>query len=198
MDSLSISPEEKRISPRFAGLRKHIGWVTEHETWFLGVALPPLWLPGAVPALVPLSFALLAALVLCRWIVNRRWIVGRRPVPSTPMDWPILVILLMLPVGLWASPLPEISWVVFCRILLGIALFYGLVGNVRSERQISLVMAVSVLGGVGIALLGLLTSNWSTANKLPFLAGVYAYLPRISLPSLPAAPIRRQACSIPT
>ena len=49
------------------------------------------------------------------------------------MNWPILVILLMLPdgarlfpdgarllpVGLWASPLPETSWVVFCRILLG-------------------------------------------------------------------------------
>ena len=53
-----------------------VRWVTEHEPWFLAVALPPLWLPGAVPALVPLSFALLAALVLCRWIVNRRWIVG--------------------------------------------------------------------------------------------------------------------------
>jgi len=153
-----------------------VRWVTDHELWFLGVALPPLWLPGAVPALVPLSFALLAALVLCRWIVNGR------PVPRTPMNWPILVILLMLPVGLWASPLPETSWVVFCRILLGIALFYGLVGNASTERQIALVMAVSVLGGVGIALLGLLTSNWIT-NKLPFLAPVYSYLPRISLPA---------------
>ncbi|MCG2770331.1 MAG: hypothetical protein L6435_18440 [Anaerolineae bacterium] len=49
-----------------------VRWVTEHELWFLLVALPPLWLPGVVPALVPLSFALLAALFLCRWIVNRR------------------------------------------------------------------------------------------------------------------------------
>jgi len=153
-----------------------MGWVTEHELWFLLVALPPLWLPEAVPALVVLSFALLTALVLCHWIVRGR------PIPRTPMDWPILGILLMLPVGLWASPLPETSWVVFCRILLGIALFYGLVGNVRSERQIALVMAVSVLGGVGIALLGLFTSDWLT-KKLPFLAPAYSYLPSISLPA---------------
>jgi len=144
-----------------------LSWITDHEPWFLLVALPPLWLPGAVPALVPLSLALLAALVLCRWIVNRRWIVGRRPVTSTPMNWPILVILPMLPVGLWASPLPETSWVVFCCILLGIALFYGLVGNVRSERQIAQVMAVSVLGGVGIALPGC-SPRTGTPTSRPF------------------------------
>ena len=163
-----------------------LGWVSSRELWFLLVALPPLWLPGAVPALVPLSFALLTTLVLCRWITKRR------PVPRTPMDWPILVILLMLPVGLWASPLPGTSWVVFCRILLGIALFYGLVGNVRTERQIALVMAVLVLGGVGIALLGLFASDWHT-NKLPFLAPVYSYLPRISLPTFLAASADPQA-----
>jgi len=167
-------------------MRIGVRWITEHEPWFLGVALPPLWLPGAVPALVQLSFALLAALVLCRWITHGR------PVPRTPMNWPILVILLMLPVGLWASPLPEISWVVFCRILLGIALFYGLVGNASTERQIALVMAVSVLGGVGIALLGLFTSDWIT-NKLPFLAPVYGYLPRISLPAILAGSSDPQA-----
>ncbi len=44
----------------------------------VNVALPPLWLPGAVPALVPLSFALLAALVLCRWIVRGRPVPARR------------------------------------------------------------------------------------------------------------------------
>ena len=81
----------------------------------------------------------------------------------------------------------------FCPILLGIALFYGLVGNVRTERQIALVMAVSVLGGVGIALLGLVTSDWSTANKLAFLAPVYGYLPGISLPRFLAGSADPQA-----
>jgi len=109
-----VSPEENKHRPEGRQLFTAVlSWLTQHEPWFLLVALPPLWLPGAVPALVPLSFALLAALVLCRWAVTGR------PVPSTPMNWPILVILLMLPVGLWASPLPETSWVVFCRILLG-------------------------------------------------------------------------------
>jgi len=59
------------------------------------------------------------------------------------------------------------------------------------------VMAVSVLGGVGIALLGLLASDWHT-HKLPFLAPVYNHLPCISLPSWRAAPIRRRACFTPT
>jgi len=183
---VSVSPKEKGTSPRIAGLRKHINWITRYEPWFLFIALPPLWLPTAVPALVPLSFGTLTLLLLCRWITRGR------PVPRTPMDWPILGIAIMLPVGLWASPLPDTSWVVFCRILLGIALFYGLVGNVRTEGQIALVMAVSVLGGVGIALLGLLTSDWQT-NKLPFLAPVYGYLPRISLPAFLAGSADPQA-----
>ena len=72
------------------------------------------------------------------------------------------------------------------------ALFYGLVGNVRTERQIALVMEVSVLGGVGIALLGLLTSDWHT-NKLPFLAPIYSHLPRISLPAFLAGSADPQA-----
>jgi len=70
-----------------------------------------------------------------------------------------------------------------------IALFYGLVGNASTERQIALVMAVSVLGGVGIALLGLLTSDWHT-NKSPFLAPLYGYLPRISLPAFLGGQLR--------
>ncbi|MFH1927743.1 MAG: hypothetical protein ABIK79_06170, partial [Chloroflexota bacterium] len=51
---------------------------------------------------------------------------------------------------------------------------------------------VSVLGGVGIALLGLLTSDWHT-NKLPFLAPVYSHLPRISLPAFLAGSSDAQA-----
>ncbi len=64
--------------------------------------------------------------------------------------------------------------------------------NVRTERQIALVMAVSVLGGVGIALLGVLTSDWHT-NKLPFLAPVYSHLPRISLSAFLAGSSDAQA-----
>ncbi len=113
------------------------------------------------------------------------------------MNLAFLGILTMLPIGLWAWALPEASWAVFCRIVLGIALFYGLVGSVRTERQVALVMAVSVMEGVGIALLGVLTSNWSTTSKSALLAPVYSYLPRISPPAFLAGSADPQAGPVP-
>lgn len=156
-------------------MRRYVAWVSERALWFLLMAVPALWLPASLRALVPVSLALLIALALCRWTSRGR------PIPRTPLDWPILGVLLMLPIGLWASPDFGVSWEVFCRIVLGVALFYGLVDSLEGEQGVASFSGVLVLGGVGISLLGLLAADWK-ADKLPFLAPVYRYLPRVTLP----------------
>jgi len=124
-----------------------LSWITDHEPWFLLVALPPLWLPGAVhrsrtlvspggppSAVAPGSRARSGSTILrtagspgsvpldSHPTLDRRpttspWHPHELAHPGDPADvsgW-----VRLLPVGLWVSPLPETSWVVFCRILLG-------------------------------------------------------------------------------
>jgi len=169
------SPETTRSSSKRGGLRGYVSWITRHELWFVLLASPPLWIPTYLPALVPVAFGLLVLVTASRWIV---W---RRPVPRTALNWPILGLLVALPIGLWVSPDPATSWEVFCRVVLGVALLHALVSSLRGEVGVLQVAWLLAAGGVGISILGLLAADLH-ADKLPFLGPAYESLPSVSLP----------------
>lgn len=55
------------------------------------------------------------------------------------MDWAMISLVLMLPVTLWATALPDTTYPQVCRLLLGIFLFYSLINWANSQRRVHLV-----------------------------------------------------------
>ncbi len=119
------------------------------------------WLAGAV---------LLAGLF---WPL-RRAATGRWSV-RTPLDWPLAWLLLLIPVTLWASAVPEKTLPQVLRLLTGAALFYALV-NWRRMGGENLRLAADGLLAVGLllALAAPFMVQWNTL-KLAFIPpGLYA------------------------
>lgn len=143
--------------------------LSELEIVCLLVAAPFLLFPStlSVPALL---------ILLLPWLA--RWRAMGRPTVRTPMDIPILCMLLMLPVSLWASALPEVSLSKLLGIILGLAFFYGVVNSVKSAKEVWGWAALLVAFGVGISCLSLVGTDWIAHKVLP-LGPIYKRLPRL-------------------
>lgn len=147
--------------------------VADRELALTAVLAPFLLFP-AVNAYLTAAAALgVGVLWLARWAA--RGAVTRR----TPLDGFILIMMLMVPVAMWASPLPEQSTPAACRVLLGIALYFAVVNTVSSELALRRTLSLALAGGALIALVGLVTTDW-TEDKIPFLEPIYPYLPNLS------------------
>ncbi len=96
----------------------------------------------------------------------RRWARGRF-FPQTAFDLPILALLLMAPVSLWASADLSVSLIPLGQIVAGVNLFYALTARVETERDLSWAVAGLLLLGGSIALLAPFGVDWI---KTKFLA----------------------------
>ncbi len=144
-----------------------------------GLLAAPLLFAARLPqGLLVIIAAALGAVFVVRGLLTRTFL------PSTAANWPNLLLLLLLPVGLWASTDRAASWPVIYKALAGFAIFYGMAGlaGTRWMRALPwLVLAASA----GLALVVLLGTNWATA-KLPFLPdALYSLLPTVRLPWRP-------------
>jgi len=118
--------------------------------------------------LLPLPVVAFVVFALLRLVAERRLL--RR----TPLDPAILLLVLMIPVTLWATALPEVTVPQIWRLLDGVALYYATAhwGAHTPERFRWLLRGV-LLAGVGIAATAPFSVTWS-ASKLRFIpAGVY-------------------------
>jgi O-antigen ligase len=98
-----------------------------------------------------------------------RYLARGRLTVRTPLDWPLAILLVMLPVSLWATFDPLLSFPKLCGVFIGIALFYALTNALRTERAIWLGLGLLLLGGVTVAAISLVGTRWST-EKVPLLA----------------------------
>ena len=98
--------------------------------------------------------------------------------PHTPLDWPIALMALMIPVGLLVSP--YFSWGVGRATLLiyGIALYYALVDWIVNRHTFDIALSLYLLAGGAMALLALIGTDWQ--YKFPFLGDLTQALPRIA------------------
>ncbi len=120
------------------------------------------------------SIAIVGALALL-FVV--RAFATRTLVPRTAADWPNGLILLLLPVGLLASADRSVSWPVVCKILGGLAVFYGLAGLTRTRWLPFLPWLILVLS-IGFTAFIALGTAWPT-SKMPIVpAGLFQALPR--------------------
>jgi putative inorganic carbon (HCO3(-)) transporter len=110
------------------------------------------------------------------WVV--RWRVTGRLTVATPMDAPILGILALLPVSLYASVDWNLSLPKVYGLILGVAIYYAIVNAIHAIRRVELAVAGLILLSAAVALLGLVGADWPNI-KLFSLSQVYEHLPRL-------------------
>lgn len=161
------------VRRNFVSARLVLRWmmnaVVGAEIWLLMVLYVILVFSDRIP------ITGLAALCLI-WMA--RWVTTGTLSARTPMDIPILTILIMVPVSLYASVDWTLSLPKVYGIILGVALFYAVVNWVHTMREVWLAAFGVVLISAAFALLGLVGTDWSE-SKLFALPQIYGRLPHL-------------------
>ncbi|MEA3335253.1 MAG: O-antigen ligase family protein [Chloroflexota bacterium] len=135
----------------------------------------PLLFPGRIPGAV-LVAALAGLATLFAW----RALSSGTLVPRTPVDWPNLLFLLLLPLGVWASADPMTSWPAVYKIIAGWAILYGLAG-LAGSAWMRYLPGVFLTGSLVLALLMVAGTRWFPGKGLlPSI--LYDFLPTRFLP----------------
>lgn len=141
---------------------------------FVGVivCLPPLIFPGRAPV-----WSVWVALLGLALLLGAGYLLSGRLLVRTPLDVPILLLLILLPVTLLVTPDQELTLPHVYKVICSVALFYGIVGLLEEKPWFGLgAFFISSLG-LGLAVLVLLGTRWSTA-KFPWLPfDLYQFLP---------------------
>lgn len=128
------------------------------------------------PAVAPWLLGLIPLLWACRWVAQGRLTV------RTPLDVPLLILLIMTLVGLAAAYDPARSLPKVCGLLLGVALFYAMVNGIRTRRGLWLAAALILAGGAAMAAASLVGAHWAGRKSpllFPFLSAVYERVPTL-------------------
>jgi 4-amino-4-deoxy-L-arabinose transferase-like glycosyltransferase len=140
-------------------------------------ALPLLVLLGPLFLLAGAWTVLGVALVAGLWAA-RRATTGAF-LPRTPLDWPIALMMAMLPVSLIVSFDIGFSLGRAALLLYGVALFYAFVDWVQSRAgRLRAGVYLYLAAGGALAVLGLLGTDWQ--DKAPVLGDLVRYLPQVA------------------
>jgi len=145
------------------------------SSWFFGLlillAVPVLLFSSGLPAWAPmLALAWLALLFVLHGVVTSHWL------STTPADIVLLALMLLLPLGLWASSDMDVTLARTFALLANIALFYAIAiqAEIRGMRWIG--WALLAAGIILVFATVPMTKFWGA--KLPFLGrSVYDLLP---------------------
>lgn len=171
-------PEHVEPSRSRLWLRR-IAWCEPFWIAAVGVILliPPRFLPAIVQPSVP-SLRPLSALVLLFGLLIRR-LAYHRLTQRTPIDWPLMILLLWLPVNWWASADGALSWEALSFLLLGVALYLALLNWPPAQQRPHLIAAIILFFGLCTALLAPWVSNLSI-DKLFHVPGVEQLLHQLA------------------
>ena len=127
------------------------------------------------------AIAVALAVVPMLWLI--RWLGSGSPIHATPLDLPILILLLMVPAGVWAAAETSLSLPQVYRIILGVGLFYAMVNVLVTARYLQGVTMLMLAAIAALGVLALLGTDWSSGKfSLPLLDAIYARLPAIVHP----------------
>jgi putative inorganic carbon (HCO3(-)) transporter len=166
-------------APRPALVRL-LSWLSGLE-WFVVASVAPLLLFPTVRATWTV-----AALAILIGVWMLRWVVRRQPWPVTPLNLALLLFAAMIPVGIWASALPQLTLPKAAGLILGLSVLRVVALTVRNRRTFGLAVAAFCLLGVGITAVGTMAAQW--AAKVPILGALADRIPHVigSLPELNA------------
>jgi putative inorganic carbon (HCO3(-)) transporter len=141
-------------------LRRGAAFLAGYEIWIV----IPLVVGGLLTTrLMPVAVGVAGSFWGIRWVGT-----GRLSI-RTPADWAIGLLVVMIPVTLWATALPDQTMPQVFRLLNGIALYYVIVNGSNSMARVRLSVYGFVLAGLGLAIFAPISVNWSTSGKLPFI-----------------------------
>lgn len=158
-------------------IKQLVNTIARYELLLLVLATPFLLFPGIW---TPIGVAFIAVAWACRWIASGR--LSAR----TAMDIPIILLLIMTGVSLIPSVDLDLSLNRFWIYILGVALFYGMVNGLHSERQIHLMGIGLVLVGLVIALVSFVGTDWKI-GILVEIPAIYDRLPGPLIRGLPGS-----------
>lgn len=152
------------------------------------VSAPPSWLvrlaaaePYVViaiaPALLfptPTRLSVVVAVGVTWWACRR---VTGHLLPPTPLNASLFVLLAMTGVSLWATYDVQQSLGKVAGVVYGAMVFWAVARWTDSERRVAIITGGFVLAGAGLAVLGLLGTNWFV--KFTPLAALLERLPRV-------------------
>lgn len=129
------------------------------EIWLVGLAVA---IGTAAARFLPVALAVAAVYAIVRWALYRRLSLG------TPADPAIGLLVLMLPVSLWMTTLPEITREQTWRLLAGILLYYSIVNWARTPARLRQLLVGVTMLGLALAIGASVTVTWE-AGKLPII-----------------------------
>ncbi len=153
-------------------LRSASAWIADHEIFplSLGVALATFTTRWAVGGL-----GLIAVLWLLRWLGCGRLTV------RTSIDWPVCLLVLMIPITFYATSDCFLTFMAVSRLLAGLALVYGFANWAKRGAHVTLLAFGLVWGGLGLALAAPISVGWFTDVKPFVIPGhIYALFPTLA------------------
>ena len=157
-----------------SSVRSILYWLSDWQLVPVGMLAPVLIFQDRFP---PEMVALALLAIPALWVMHR--VARGRFFTPTPLDIPILILLVTLPVGWWAAALPELALPHLIRYVMAVALFYGVVNTFAAAGagRVTLVGAVVLAGTALVAALSALGMASSGPKFLP--AGLPQAIPRL-------------------
>ncbi len=103
------------------------------------------------------------------------WVKNRRLSFSTPLDIPILALLLLATLGAFFTPYPDLFLPKLSGLLIGVSVYYLVVNYVRYRQHLTLVIFLLIALALAVALLALIGTDWPVGN-LALFDRVYQHL----------------------
>lgn len=133
------------------------------------VAALEVWgVAGAVAISIVFPQYLIVSLAVAAVFWPVRWLAKRHLTIRTPADWALLLLLVMIPVTLWATALPETTQPQVLRLLTGIALYYAVVNWATTHTRLRLIQFGLLGTGLALALAAPVVVQWPS-GKLPII-----------------------------
>jgi len=107
---------------------------------------------------------LMAAIIIAAifWLI-RRIAFGQFSL-RTPADWPIFILILVLPMASWVTRLPGITQTQVLRLLSGIAIYYAVVNWGHTKDRLAAIITAIIAAGTLLALSSPFSVQWTTSK----------------------------------
>jgi putative inorganic carbon (hco3(-)) transporter len=156
--------EAEKISSRAESLtwivRRYFTFMVRYEIWIVAPLVAATMLSARL-----LPVAVGAALLF--WLM--RWLGTGKLTVRTPIDLPVAFLLLVLPIVMIVTAIPEKTIPQILRLISGIALFYAIVNWSTSQFRLRLIVTGIIAAGFVLVIMSPISVTWVVDSKLPFL-----------------------------
>jgi putative inorganic carbon (HCO3(-)) transporter len=147
-------------------MRKTARSLANLEIWVVGIFVAASF---ATQKALPFAVGSVAVFWAVRWIAYSHFSV------RTPADWPVAMLVLMVPVTLWATAELSITMTQVLRLLAGIGMFYAVINWTQTTNRLHWLLRGIWLAGLLIALYAFIGVQWNNTKLFFIPASLYSH-----------------------